>query len=81
MLIEAAWSYRCPARVSMGKTDIVVRKPKVIREIAWEAQVRLCSRSRKLDANGKMPMVAAAIARELSGFVWTIGQEIKRPAP
>jgi transposase len=34
MLVEAAWSYRYPARVSMGKTDIVVRQPKSVRDIA-----------------------------------------------
>jgi transposase len=78
MLVEAAWSYRYPARVSTGKTDIVVRQPKPVRDIAWKAQVRLCSRYRKLNASGKRPtVVVAAIARELSGFIWAIGQEIK----
>jgi transposase len=65
----------------MGKTDVVVRQPKVVRDIAWKAQIRLCARYRKLAAGGKKPtVVVAAIARELSGFVRAIGQEIK-PAP
>ena len=82
MLVEAAWSYRYPARVSMGKTDVVARQPKPIRDIAWKAQVRLCRRYRKLNASGKKPtVVVAAIARELSGFVWAIGQEVKPAAP
>jgi transposase len=82
MLVEAAWSYRYPARVSTGKTDIVVRQPKPVRDIAWKAQVRLCSRYRKLNASGKRPtVVVAAIARELSGFIWAIGQEIKPATP
>jgi transposase len=81
MLVEAAWSYRYPARVSMGKTDIVVRQPKTIRDIAWKAQVRLCGRYRALNASGKRPtVVVAAIARELSGFVWAIGQTVKPTA-
>ena len=82
MLVEAAWSYRYPARVSVGKTDVVVRQPKPVRDIAWKAQVRLCGRYRKLNASGKRPtVVVAAIARELSGFIWAIGQEIKPAAP
>jgi transposase len=82
MLVEAAWSYRYPARVSMGKTDVVARQPKPIRDIAWKAQVRLCRRYQKLNASGKKPtVVVAAIARELSGFVWATGQEIKPAAP
>lgn len=82
MLVEAAWSYRYPARVSMAKTDIVVRQPKPVRDIAWKAQVRLCGRYRKLNASGKRPtVVVAAIARELSGFIWAIGQAVKPAAP
>jgi hypothetical protein len=57
-----------------------MRQPKPIRDIAWKAQVRLCDRYRKLNASGKRPtVVVAAIARELSGFIWAIGQTL-RPA-
>jgi len=80
MLIEAAWSYRYPARVARDKSRIVVKLPKLVRDIAWKAQTRLCGRFRQLVAKGKKPTVAvAAIARELSGFIWAIGQEV-RPA-
>lgn len=82
MLVEAAWSYRYPPRVSTGKTDIVSRQPKVVRDVAWKAQVRLCDRYRRLSAGGKRPtVVIAAIARELSGFIWAIGQEVRPAAP
>jgi len=82
MLVEAAWSYRYPARVSMGKTDVVSRQPKVVRDVAWKAQVRLCDRYRKLLASGKRStVVVTAIARELSGFIWAIGQEVRPAAP
>jgi len=82
MLVEAAWSYRYPPRVSTGKTDVVSRQPKVVRDVAWKAQVRLCDRYRRLSAGGKRPtVVIAAIARELSGFIWAIGQEVRPAAP
>lgn len=78
MLIEAAWSYRYPARVAKEKAEIVVRLPKRVRDIAWKAQIRLCTRYRTLLAKGKKPtIVVAALARELAGFVWAIGQEVK----
>ncbi|MBX9822632.1 IS110 family transposase [Afipia birgiae] len=82
MLVEAAWSYRYQPRVSSGKTDVVERQPKPVRDIAWKAQVRLCGRYRKLAAAGKKPtVVVTAIARELSGFVWAIGQTVRPPMP
>src|SRR5580698_8220417 len=71
MLIEAAWSYQYPARVAKEKAEILVRLPKIIRDIAWKAQTRLCARYRSLIAKGKKPtVVVAALARELAGFVW-----------
>jgi transposase len=77
MLIEAAWSYQYPARVAKDKAEVLVRLPKPVRDIAWKAQTRLCSRYRKMVARGKKPtVVTAAIARELAGFVWAIGQEV-----
>lgn len=78
MLVEAAWSYRYPARVTQHKSDILVKQPKVVRDIAWKAQERLCKRFRQLSNKGKKStVVATAIARELSGFIWAVGQEIK----
>ena len=44
MLIEAAWSYQYPARIAKEKAEILVRLPKNIRDIAWKAQTRLCTR-------------------------------------
>lgn len=82
MLVEAAWSYRYPPRVAQEKVEVLVRLPKPVRDIAWKAQVRLCDRYRKLTRSGKKPtVVVTAIARELAGFVWAIGQQIKPAAP
>jgi transposase len=73
MLIEAAWTYRFPARISR---DLLLRQEglaKPIRETAWKAQTRLCGRYRKMSRTGKSAnVVTAAIARELAGFVWAI---------
>src|SRR6516165_8132984 len=75
LLIEASWTYRFPARVSR---DLLLRQesqPKLIREIAWKAQLRLCARYRKLARSGKPAnVVTAAIARELAGFIWAIAR-------
>jgi transposase len=80
MLVEASWSYRYPARVAIKKAEIIDKLPKPVRDITWKAQTRLCDRYRKLEARGKKPtVVVTAIARELAGFIWAIGQEV-RPA-
>ena len=48
-----------------------------MREIAWKAQMRLCGRFRSLTRKGKRPtVVATAIARELSAFIWAINREV-----
>lgn len=77
-LIEAAWAYQHPARV----TPIIARRqtglPKAARDMAWRAQLRLCARFRKLCARRlNKNKVVVAIARELSGFVWAIAREVK----
>jgi transposase len=73
MLIEAAWSYRFPARISREQLLRQERLAKPIRDIAWKAQERLCRRYRRLARAGKRPaVIIAAIARELVGFIWAI---------
>ena len=75
MLVEAAWSYRLPARVSRRLRDRQQNLPQAVWEIAWKAQLRLCARYRKLVAKGKQAQVAiTAIARELAAFMWAIAQ-------
>lgn len=43
VLIEGAWTYRYPARVSETLRARLERLPKAVRDIAWKAQVRLCA--------------------------------------
>ena len=82
VLVEAAWSYRYPARVAKGKAETLDRLPKPVRDIAWKAQSRLCERYRRLSAKNKKPtVVVTAIARELCGFMWAIGQEVRPAMP
>jgi transposase len=77
VLIEAAWTYRFPAKLSRELLLRQESQPKPIREIAWKAQLRLCARYRKLARTGKPAnVVATAIARELAGFVWAVARQI-----
>lgn len=77
VLIEAAWCYRFPARVSRALRLRQEEQPRPIREIAWKAQLRLCPRYRKLARSGKPAnVVTAAIARELTGFIWAIARRV-----
>jgi transposase len=76
-LVEAAWTYRYPARVSETLRARLEGLPKAVRDIAWKGQVRLCARYRRLSTTGKkLPVVVAAIAREMAAFLWAIGREI-----
>jgi transposase len=78
VLVEGAWTYRFPARMSRLLQERQDGLSKAVRDIAWKAQVRLCRRYRKLMANGKRQTVATvAIAREMSAFLWAIGREVE----
>ena len=77
VLIEGAWSYRYPAKVSehLQKRSEVLPRP--IQAIAWKAQLRLCKRYRRLIGRGKHPnVVVTAIAREMLAFMWAIAKQV-----
>lgn len=81
LLVEAAWSYRHPAKVSPAIQKRHEGLPKAIIDRAWDAQHRLCKRYRRLVARGKHPNVAVvAIARELAAFIWDIARMTSAPA-
>ena len=77
ILIEAAWSYRHPARIAR---EIQIRQEgqlRALREIAWRAQLRLCQRYRRLTLRGMhQNKTCVAIARELSGFMWDLARHV-----
>jgi transposase len=81
VLIEAAWNYRYPARLSERLQVRQEGQPAAIREIAWRAQLRLAHRYRRLSARGlQYNKLCVAIARELVGFIWDIGHHISPSA-
>jgi len=55
LLVEAAWSYRYTAKVSRIIQVWHEGLPKPIIDRAWDAQLRLCRRYRKLTQRGKHP--------------------------
>src|SRR3954452_13699787 len=82
VLIEGAWTYRYPARLSRPLQVRQESLSTVVRAIAWKAQLRLCARYRRLMAAGKrQTVVTTAIAREMAAFLWAIGHAVEpRPA-
>jgi transposase len=77
VLVEAAWAYRFPARISRVLLRRQVHLPRQVRETAWKAQVRLCGRFRAMAARRKpSQVIATAIARELSAFMWAIAKQV-----
>lgn len=78
LLIEAAWNYRFPPRLTPALQKRQEQQPAQIRAIAWRAQLRLSYRYRKLKARGvQHNKICVAIARELSGFLWSIAQHVE----
>ena len=52
-LVEGAWAYRYPAKVSRHLQLRLEKLPVEVQAIGWKAQVRLCKRYRRLLARGK----------------------------
>jgi transposase len=76
ILVEAAWHYRRPPRMSKALRLRSEGVADAVRTIAWKAQTRLHQRLGRLLGRGKPPQKAAvAVARELVGFVWAIARE------
>jgi len=75
VVVEAAWHYQ--RRLSTGRVIKARRKdqPKAIVDIAEKCESRLHRRFHRLTSRNKKSTVAAvAVARELLGFIWAIGQ-------
>jgi transposase len=77
VLVEGAWAYRYPAKSSRHLQRRLEHPPKVIQDIRGKAQVRLCTRYRRLVARGKHAhVVTVAMARELTGCMWAMAKEV-----
>jgi transposase len=73
--VEAAWQYQ--RRLTVGRTIKQRRKdqPRPIVDIAEKCEKRLNSKFYRLTSRNKKSTVAVvAVARELLGFIWAIGQ-------
>jgi len=80
-LIEAAQAYRLSARKSRAIAKRNEGLPQEICKIAWQAQVRLCDRYKRLVFRGKNSnLVKTAITRELAAFMWAIAHAIPKTA-
>jgi hypothetical protein len=76
LLTEAAWNSRHkPKRTAQLRKRQEGVSPEV-QDIAWKAQERLHHRYKSLSARGKTHQcVITAMARELVGFIWAVGQQ------
>jgi transposase len=80
MLVEVAWHYLHPARVSAVIAARQGELPKAVTDIAWAAQLRLHAKFKRLLARKLLKTKAVvAVARELAGFVWAIALVMQRP--
>jgi transposase len=75
VLIETSWCYRFRPTASRCLRERRVGVSKEVLAIAEAAEKRLCGRYRKMRARNKEPQkIVTAIARELLGFIWAVGQ-------
>jgi transposase len=76
-LVEGAWAYRDPAKVSRHWPRRLEPPPNIIQDIRGKAQVRRCQRDRQLIARGKHAhVVTVAMARELAGCLWALATQV-----
>lgn len=75
VLIQASWHYRHAARGGAAVRKRRTNQSSQVVEIAKKADHRLHRKYSRLTGRGKRSTVAVtAVARELAGFVWAIGQ-------
>lgn len=75
LLVEAAWHYRNPPRVSRELERRQHGQPAEAVAIAWSAQRRLHRVWSRMRRRGKRStLITVAVARELAGFCWSIAK-------
>jgi len=76
LLVEASWAYRHRPNEGYRHRKRAENVAPAIRAIAWKAQTRLNARYKRMLARGKSKQkTLVAVARELAGFIWAVGQE------
>jgi len=74
LLVEQATHYRVPPKVSPQLSERQRGAPRWVRELSWKTQTRLSHRFSVLRRRGMHHnKIKAAIARELTAFVWELG--------
>ena len=76
VIVECAWSYRFPPRMSPEISKRQEGVSAAVQQIAWRAQQRLYRKYTTLLGRRKnIQQTVTAVARELVGFIWSIGQQ------
>ena len=80
ILIEAGWSYQKRLHAGVGIQNRRRNQPEALLAIARKADHRLHGKFSKLQFRYNKPSVVAnvAVARELAGFIWAIGQLLEQ---
>jgi transposase len=76
ILIQAAHNARYVPNPRLRAQQRQTGLPPDLIELAWRAQVRLHQRYRHLVGRLGRPKAVTAVARELAGFVWAVGQRM-----
>lgn len=79
MLVEVAWTYRLPPKVSKELSKRQEGLSAAVRDVSWRAQNRLNRRYCRLKLRGLHEnKVIIAVARELTGFIWELAHIVDR---
>jgi transposase len=77
VLVQAAHNARYAPQVRGQLKQRLAGLPPDLVELAWRAQQRLHQRYRHLNGRVGRPKAVTAVARELAGFIWAIGQRME----
>lgn len=76
VLVQAGWHYQSSPRSGSTVRKRRTGQPANIVDIGRKADARLHRKYRRMVARGKRSTIAVtAVARELAGFVWAVGQQ------
>lgn len=80
-LIESAWSYRHRPAIKGELARRLEGMPADVQLISWKAQERLHHKYRRLvfGLNKHKNVAVGAVARELTGFIWSVARTLELP--
>jgi hypothetical protein len=75
-LVEGAWASRYPAKGSRPLQLRLAKRPPALQASSWQAQGRLCKRSRQLMATGQNAhQGVVALARDWRACMWASAKQ------